>query len=395
MSEIRILHLAIQCFAFVHLCACSRTQVGRSAARQTTARARQATAREPMRRDTTSADTGNLISTDRQIRDMYRRTDVEIVEKHQLNSELRKLLSTELIQIKDVVSARKKPRTILKDPEFFEGDVISNLIGKAGLESIRVDYFQSFTHTQGGFTGPVKAEFVADCMRDVLHWIGEDTETTPEQRMKFCEKFWKKQHAETDFADEIKRMQGPCDNEGESTVQSVASEGNTRPCHESGAAYGQASGEASTRTFGGGGGRVGGRGGGGHGSHDVGGAGSYGGRGGGAHSSSGRSDTGRDVTVDQLNRALQSEGASVAEGRRGRDGSVSSVGDSDTTSHWAHGDKKEGVPGSSYPEAKGTGNAKSGANSNSPFRPTGWKSDSKNCMMALGVLGMLVAEIDF
>merc|ERR1719316_6650 len=217
MAEISILLIAIQCFAFVHPCACGVQETDRSVAWTPVAR-------EPSH---TSAQQSQAALRESQ---------------------------------KKVFLPYKNTHHIIMEPKFEEGiemsaeeKDISTMLGMSGVKEystkgvfplvkkLHLDYMRLFTY--GGlnaFSVPAKDEFIADCMRDVLHWIGTDTTTTSAQRMQFCEKFWQNQHAGADFSDEIKTMEGPCSGGNKDTHTQ-------KPCGES-LAPGHAEGHAGDTT---------------------------------------------------------------------------------------------------------------------------------------------------
>jgi len=357
MAELCSLLIAFKCFALFHLCACARHEVHRSATQPTVVR-------EPIHKDVTSA-----------------------------------IRYKAAVEHRKTFSARKSKDDIIKEPKFEEEediskepadpilarlgtDPISKLLGTSGVKMLRIDYLHVFTHRGfDAFSGPAKDEFMADCMRDVMHWIGKDTKTTPVQRMQFCEKFWKIQNTGEDFSNEIKSMegsdlsneiksaQGPCS--GGSTVQGTKKpctppdaqgpcsggsnvQGTKKPCSTPSAPETR----SSQRTFAGGGPR-----------HE---------------------DAGGRVSVDQLNRAVPLEGHAEEHGER--DVSVSAVSDSDTTSHWSRGDAER----DSYPEANGRVKPQGvGADAKSPFRPTGWHSGTQRLKQSVAVFVLLFAGLPF
>jgi hypothetical protein len=341
-----VLLVAIQWFTFLHPCTCVRNQVPATTAQQVM----------PIResKDTTAQQVMPIRESKES------RNGIQAQRKKHVSRDIK----------------------IVGQPQFEEDREIPNLIGAAGLKQLRFDYLSIFTERgMQAFSGPGKDEFLADCMRDVMHWLGHNTKTTPLQRMEFCEKFWKTQNGgAADFADEIKHMEadGPC-SDGSTQVDSE-----DRPCKEP-----PTSGTESERAFSSGGD---------HGHSSGGDHGQAGERGQGNEGvqpvDTIDSDHGYDNSdaaiaerIREINRAVPSEGSTAVHSGGRTDNGVVAVGDSDASGHWSHGESER-----TYPEARGSGGTESKAN----FRPIGWKSGTCRVMQPpLVVLVLAVANLHF
>lgn len=302
MAGINILLITIQCLAFVHQCTCSQQLMSRSAA--------DYLARE-FNRDRTSS------------------------HKHQVANE----------KSHPVVHHRRhRHLRIVRDPE-----QIFTIIPRQGINQLRNDYLHLFTNRGlRVFTGPAKEEFLQDCMRDVMHWIGKDTRTTPVQRMEFCQKFWKIQNSEADFADEIKHLPSPCSEEHTSHHSEVGenAERTQRPCHESSVSRGDEG-------------------------YDEG------------------SGTRSSVSVEEAaaGKEVQVGSATITEGET--EGQVTAVGDASNAVSASHGDTRRGE----YPETNGGIAQDSGPDSKSKFRPVEVKqrAGAQQMMQPFAVLVLVAA----
>jgi len=339
MSEISILLIVIRCFTFVHLRASAAHEVERN-------RARQVLARENIHRDVLSV--------------FYQ------------SQESRKVPPVNIVKDPKFVDDEELPPRKEKIPEL-SGE-IPTLLGIAGMKQVHHDYFHIFAlRGLHAFSGPAKEEFISDCLRDVVHWLGHNTQTTIAQRRDFCEMFWKEENIGADFSEEIKHVktQGPCidDEQKMDFADSIKRDGR-RPCNEA---------PVSGKTFAAGG-------------HETAPGETTHARGYG-HDADGGAIIER--KIEELNRAVP-QGGSAAHSQGSRDDAVSSASDSDTTSHLAHGESKM-----SYPEEGRKAKFvpitgwRGDTDSKSPFRIAGWRSCAQHLLQPIAVFGLLVLNLHF